>query len=290
MRYRCFVRRVVPIALVLGVVALGIIYLRDRAEDNPFAHRGKEPASEQMLAMHAAARSGDLEALKALVEKKGLYVDAPDGDGRTTLAVAKDANVASWLIAHGADVNAQTRGDYVETVLMTQAEAGHADVVQLLLKRGVSPNGTDPARHNTALLSALQAEKMDVVEILRKAGARDDTVTEKNGKPLTESDPPAQAALARIDALFAEDQQKLDALQTFTETVSGKSHWKVLQDVVPHPARLSTGFWNDHAASLWLRGKNSDGKTITWRYDMVNDKTGWRVHDGWWETRLDGVE
>lgn len=84
--------------------------------------------------------------------------------------------------------------------------------------------------------------------------------------------------------------QKLDALQTFRETVSGKSHWKVLQDVVPHPARLSAGFWNDHAASLWLRGKNSDSKTITWRYDMVNDKSGWRVHDGWWETRFDGVE
>jgi len=52
-------------------------------------------------------------------------------------------------------------------------------------------------------------------KVLRKAGARDYTVTEKNGKPLTESDPPAQAAFARIDALFAEDQKKLDALQTF---------------------------------------------------------------------------
>jgi Ankyrin repeats (3 copies) len=182
-RYRSdSVKRLVLIALVLSAVALGFIYLRDRAQDNPFAHEGKDPTPEQLSEMHAAARSGDLEALKALVEKKGLYVDAADGDGRTALAVAKDANTASWLIAHGANVNAQTPGDYVETVLMTQAEAGHADVVQLLLKHGVPPDGVDPTHHSTALLSAWQAEK------------------------------------------------------------------------------------------------------------MVNDKTGWRLHDGWWETRLDGVE
>jgi hypothetical protein len=284
------VKRLVPIALVLCAVALGFIYFRDRAQDNLFAHEGKDPTREQMIEIHTAARNGDLAALKDLVEKKKLYVDAVDGDGRTALAFAADANTAAWLIAHGANVNAQTPGDEGDSVLITQAEAGHADVVKLLLERGVRPDGNRPGRSNTALISALRTEKMDVVEILRKAGARDDTVTEKNGKPLMESDPPAQAALARIDALFAEDQGKLDALQTFTETVSGKSNWKVLQDVVPHPARLSAGFWNDHAASLWLRGKNSDGKTITWRYDMVNDKTGWRLHDGWWETRLDGVE
>src|SRR5258708_22090355 len=136
-----------------------------------------------MLEIHAAARSGDLEALKSLVERKGWYVDAANGDGRTALAVAKDANVASWLIAHGANVNAQTPGDEVQTVLMTQAEAGHADVVQLLLKHGAPIDRVDPARHNTARLSALQAGKMDVVEILRQARAPDDTVTAKNGTP-----------------------------------------------------------------------------------------------------------
>src|SRR5258708_21432120 len=50
-----FVKRVVPIALVLAAVALGVIYLRDRAQDNPFAHEGKEPTSEQIHEIHAAA-------------------------------------------------------------------------------------------------------------------------------------------------------------------------------------------------------------------------------------------
>jgi len=65
------------------------------------------------------------------------------------------------------------------------------------------------------------------------------TVTEKNGKPLTESDPPAQAAFARIDALFAEDQKKLGRrCRPFRETVSGKSYWKVLagRGAAPGPA------------------------------------------------------
>jgi len=282
-------KRLVPIAIVLSAVALGLVYLRDREGGSSLDV--KQPTQEQMHAMHAAARDGDLATLTDLVEKKGLYVDAVDGDGRTALAFAADAKTAAWLIAHKANVNAQTPGDEGDTVLITQAEAGHSDVVKLLLEHGVRPDSSDPKRSNTALLSALRAEKMDVVELLRKAGARDDTVSEKNGKPLTQTDPPVLAALAYIDAIYAEDQAKLTSLTTFTAIAESKSNWKVWQDTQPRPAKLTSGFWNDHAASLWLRGKTADGTKLTWRYDMVSDANGtWRVHDAWWETRFKGVE
>src|SRR5256885_11885274 len=109
---------------------------------------------------------------------------------------------------------------------------------------------------------------MNIVQILRDAGAHDDTVTEKNGSPLHGGDPPVRIALAYLDALFANDAKAMGTLWiagkgSFDEDVD-LAKWRGAR---PHPARLVGGFANDRAATLELRGKTPDGRRVTRRDD-----------------------
>jgi len=78
--------------------------------------------------------------------------------------------IAKALLDAGADVNAHKRG---QTALHWAARGGQAEMVSLLLGRGADPNAKakTPQGELTPLAMALKAEKKDVVELLRKAGA-----------------------------------------------------------------------------------------------------------------------
>ena len=56
---------------------------------------------------HAAARLGMLERLKALVEANPDVVHARGGDGQTPLHFASTPEIAAYLLAHGADIDAR---------------------------------------------------------------------------------------------------------------------------------------------------------------------------------------
>src|SRR5258706_534186 len=163
--------------------------------------------------MHQAVSGGNIAAAEKLVNN-GTGVDVRDS-GRTPLAIAQDAAMARWLIAHGANVNA-TDSDG-QTVLMIHASAGRADIVRALVNAGAKLDTVSTKWHSTALTQALDAAKMDVVRILRDAGAKDDTVTEARGQALRESDPPVRAVLAWLDASQHEDLDAMKKVSTFTQ-------------------------------------------------------------------------
>jgi hypothetical protein len=167
---------------------------------------------------------------------------------------------------------------------MEQASNGNAEVVRVLIDRGAHLDDADTRWKMTALAQALHAERTEVIQILRDAGAKDDTVTEKNGTPVAEDDPPARAALSWLDAVFAEDKNKLNGLWAGAGAL-GDFDFKLWKSARPHPAHLLRGFRNDATATLWLRGPNDQNIPVTWRYDLVVVTGAWKVRSEQWETK-----
>ena len=242
---------------------------------------------DAMYQYHDAVRRGDLAAAQQMVAN-GIPVNVPDLEGKQPLAIAGNEATAAWLIAKGADVNAAD--EHGQTVLMEQCTFGHAGIVKMLIAKGARLDDVEPRWHMSALKQAEQYQYMNIVQILREAGAHDDTITAANGKPLAADDPPVRVAKAYLDAIFADDPKAMGALwvaghQDFDEY--DRSKWKGAR---PHPAHLVEGFATDGAATLYLRGKTPDGGNVTWRYDLARVNGAWKLRDETWETRFNGVE
>jgi len=247
----------------------------------------RKTSFDDMYKYHDAVRRGDLAAAQRMVAD-GIPVNVTDLERKPPLAIAGNDATAAWLIANGADVNAAD--EHGQTVLMEQATYGHAGIVKMLIAKGARLDDVEPRWKMSALRQAEQYQRMDVVQILRDAGAHDDAVTETNGTALAEDDPPVRVAVAYLDALFANDPKAMGALwtaghQAFDEYDLGK--WRGAR---PHPAHLVRGFANDAAATLELRGKTPDGGHVTWRYDLARVNGAWKLRDEVWETRFNGVE
>jgi hypothetical protein len=285
LRWKAKQQFIVATAIALGVnfmVSLPFILPKIATPASP---RTKKTPFEEMYKYHDAIRRGDLAAAQRMAAR-GTPVNVPDLEKKTPLAIAGNEATAAWLIANGADVNAAD--EHGQTVLMEQATYGHAGIVKMLIAHGARLDDVDPQYHMSALQVAEYTEHLDVAQVLRDAGAHDDTVTEKNGAPLAADDPPVQAAQRYLEALFANDREAMSARwlhQDFDDVDLAK-----YRGARPHPAHLWRGFANERAATLELRGKDPDGGSVTWRYDLVRVKGEWKIRDEAWETRFNGVE
>lgn len=117
-----------------------------------------------------AAKSGDKDALRALIQKKA-DVNAADADGTTALHWASyrdDLESADLLIRSGAKVNAAN--DLGATPLWTASQNGSAAMVRRLLQAGANPNLALLAGE-TPVMVASRSGKPDVVELLIAKGA-----------------------------------------------------------------------------------------------------------------------
>jgi hypothetical protein len=133
------------------------------------ASAGKLSAEE--LALHVAAREGDLGRLRTLL-RSGVSLEARDSTGFTALMVAVAngrAETARVLLQAGADVNASSPRGW--TALMQAASMGRAEAVQLLLDAGADPDARD-REAGTALDIAQAANRGDLVRLLRSRGSR----------------------------------------------------------------------------------------------------------------------
>ena len=101
----------------------------------PIAARGQNLNEE----LFAAARKGDVAAVKALLDK-------------------------------GVDVNAKT--NYGATALSYACDKGHAEVVKLLLERGADPNAKDTFYGEVPMGWALSRDHYDIVKLLLDHGAQ----------------------------------------------------------------------------------------------------------------------
>jgi ankyrin repeat protein len=150
-----------------------------------------------------AAKSGDKDALRALLQKRA-DVNATEADGTTALhwaAYRDDVESADMLIRAGAKVNAANdlgatplwtasqNGSSAmvrrlldaganpnlalsagETPLMVAARGGYPEVADLLLAKGANPNARG-SRGQTALMWAVSQRHPEVVKVLLAKGA-----------------------------------------------------------------------------------------------------------------------
>ena len=152
------------------------------------------------IRLKEAVKNRDYETMRALLEQ-GADVNAPEGDGATTLHWAvrwDDGEAADLLLRGGADVNAANEYGVTplslacinrsptmverllaagadpnaatsmgETALMTCARTGSVDAVTALLDRGASNiNAKETSRGQTALMWAVAQGHPEVVRIL----------------------------------------------------------------------------------------------------------------------------
>lgn len=273
-------------AIIFGVALNGVVFgvLKLHKPGSPIAF-SPEIVREKRDKLHDAARNGKLADIEQLVTH-GMPADARDDDRSTPLMRVPDANVAAFLIAHGADVNATD--DKGQTPLMRQAQLGNTEVVKVLVKSGAKLDAKSTEWKLTALQMALDAEKLDVAQILRGAGATDDTVTEANGKPLSEDSEQVRVCRAYLDAVQREDRDALVKLSKFGSMDSVDfTVWKAVR---PVQTRLVSAFANDTDATVVLRGATPRGTYVTWTYQVLRKPEGWKIGSERWETRLDGPQ
>jgi len=163
------------------------------------------------VSIHAAAFMGDIDKVKGFLERGG-SVDTADATGQTLLHYATAGNykdIAELLISNGANVNAVA--DKWKTPLGAAARTGSTDVAEYLITHGADVNAGEGywtplqeaayyskemvklllakganinAGKWTALHSALDAGRLDIVELLLVKGADANVRNNKGRTPL----------------------------------------------------------------------------------------------------------
>ncbi|KAJ9529389.1 hypothetical protein QJQ45_013742, partial [Haematococcus lacustris] len=146
------------------------------------------------MALHAAARNGDMPALQAAIAS-GADLNARDNLRRTPLILASWAGqvaVVKLLLAHGCDWSLAAADDM--NALHFAAQKGQTEVVRLLLNAGLSVDGRN-RKGSTALAMAAQQGHLETVQLLlaRKASPR-----AANGKGQTPQDVTKSEAVLEV--------------------------------------------------------------------------------------------
>ncbi len=119
-------------------------------------------------------KEGYIDIVKFLLEHDA-DVNIKDGYGQTALHHAKqDSNIAKLLLECGADVNA--KDDSGETALISALHYGSIDTVYVLLEHISEMKDINAKTEEgyTALLLAEMKNYQDIVDLLKKAGAKYD--------------------------------------------------------------------------------------------------------------------
>jgi ankyrin repeat protein len=135
---------------------------------------GIAAAGAPALTLVDAARTGDAQVVRSLLEQHAADVNETAVDGMTALhwAVQRDdTKMVEMLIRSGA--NAQSASRYGVRPLALAAVNGNADILKLLLDAGADPNaGLSP--DETAVMVAARTGKVDALKLLLAHGGRPD--------------------------------------------------------------------------------------------------------------------
>ena len=129
-----------------------------------------------------AAEQGDRAGVRALLQQKGVDVNAAQVDGMTALnwaAYRDDLETAGLLLRAGANVKTANR--YGVTPLSSAAENGNGEMVELLLKAGTDPNAALPGGE-TPLMTASRTGKLAAVKALLAHGAQVEAKEAQSGQ------------------------------------------------------------------------------------------------------------
>ncbi|MEJ7652976.1 MAG: ankyrin repeat domain-containing protein [Chloroflexia bacterium] len=153
-------------------------------------------------ALIEAARSGDAEEVRALLER-GVDPAATDESGATALVAAAYGNhleAAEVLIKAGADVN--SHDSYNGTGLIRAADRGHVEIIRELLETDVEIDHVNRLGW-TALLEAIilgdgGLRHTEVVRLLIEAGANVNLADGEGVSPLEHAKRKGHGEIARL--------------------------------------------------------------------------------------------
>jgi ankyrin repeat protein len=158
------------------------------------------PTEDGQTAIMIASSKGHSECVRRLLAVDGIDLDAVDTNAWTALIFATNHNheeIVSLLLEHKANVNAKCHGqltalmiassngrrecarilldvDEIETgvvdingwtALHYAAKRGHGDIISLLLQKNADVD-VQSNRHSTALMTALEEDKLECVRLL----------------------------------------------------------------------------------------------------------------------------
>jgi ankyrin repeat protein len=169
-RTRALSLAVAGVAAVGALIALGVMSMGNVTPPPPAA------AADRDRALIAAARGGDLDAVRNLLAD-GADVAATDDGGQTALIAAAWGNhldVAAALIAAGADVNVQDQTR--QSAYLVSTSEGYVELLRLTLQAGADVHRTD-SYNGTGLIRAADRGH---VEIIRELLTTDITVDHIN--------------------------------------------------------------------------------------------------------------
>ncbi|KAM3178881.1 hypothetical protein ACTXT7_001711 [Hymenolepis weldensis] len=131
-----------------------------------------------------AAKRGNLMKIQRLITPDNINCRDTAGRNSTPLHLAAGYNnleVAEFLLAAGADVNAQDKGGLIP--LHNASSYGHVDVAALLIRHGTSVNAVDKWGY-TPLHEAAQKGRTQLCSLLLAHGANSLTRNEEGQTPL----------------------------------------------------------------------------------------------------------
>jgi len=160
------------------------------------ALKGKPSQGNEWTALMRAARDGQSEAVKALLDHNAAP-NTRNKDGSTALTLAAyygHADVVKILLEHGADVN--LADNLAITPLMSASAKGELNVVRLLLDKGAIINTTDNKGY-TALLLAVDGGHTESVKLLLSRGAKTEARNKQGCSPLFQAAYKGYCAIAK---------------------------------------------------------------------------------------------
>lgn len=131
--------------------------------------------------LHQAVSAGDVAGVRRAL-KNGADVNAQNEIGMASLHLATTAEVVEVLLAHGAELEAES----IWTGCVPLAVAGKAEVAAALIAHGADPCRVDSAGR-TLLHYNCHAGNLGVVEVLVAHGADPQALSRKGQTPIDEA-------------------------------------------------------------------------------------------------------
>lgn len=127
-------------------------------------------------------RTGERAAAMALLDKGGVDVNAPEGNGTTALhwaAYQGDAELADRLLRAGA--RPSSANDFGATPMSEAAAKGDAAIIRLLLRAGADADSAN-AEGQTALMAVARTGNVEAAKLLLKHGAHVNAMEQWGGQ------------------------------------------------------------------------------------------------------------
>ena len=202
--------------------------------------------------------------------------------GNPSVFDERDCDRLRDLLAAGADPNEPGAGG--RTPLMNAVSNGKIECVKALVAAGASPDAADEDG-SSAMSWAITGEREDLVAVLKAAGGTDFRVTAETGRPLAPDDGPVQAVRAYLAAIQAGDLTALEQASNPSTPALITKHdvLRLWQQTRPAEPGFVSGFWNDGAATLVVRGATaaSRGGVVLFHYHLKKMPDGWHVDKEW---------